>query len=87
MARQRTFFHKCHRCIFRGKPANWEPEAPPVAMLNVHTAEEPAKRAVAKVKVKSPSATAAERPAAKKIASRGKAAAADTQAVKTAANG
>jgi hypothetical protein len=41
MARQRTFFHKCHRCIYRGQSAAWEPEAAP-AMLNVHTAEEPA---------------------------------------------
>jgi hypothetical protein len=41
MARQRTFFHKCHRCIYRGQPAAWEPEEAPAAMLNVHTAEEP----------------------------------------------
>jgi len=25
MAQQRCFYHKCHRCIFRGQPANWEP--------------------------------------------------------------
>ena len=25
MARQRGFYHKCHRCLYRGKPANWEP--------------------------------------------------------------
>ena len=41
MARQRTFFHKCHRCIYRGKSASWEPETPPLAMVNVHAAEEP----------------------------------------------
>jgi hypothetical protein len=41
MARQRTFFHKCHRCIYRGQAANWEPEVPPMATLEVHAAEEP----------------------------------------------
>lgn len=41
MARQRTFFHKCHRCIYRGQAANWEPADAPMAMLNVHAAEEP----------------------------------------------
>ena len=41
MARQRTFFHKCHRCIYRGQAANWEPEEAPM-VLNVHAAEEPA---------------------------------------------
>ncbi|MBK8099125.1 MAG: hypothetical protein IPK26_18610 [Planctomycetes bacterium] len=39
MARQRTFYHKCHRCQYRGKAATWEPE-PQTAMLNVHAAEE-----------------------------------------------
>jgi hypothetical protein len=52
MARQRTFFHKCHRCIYRGKAANWEPVEPPLAMINVHAAEEPAKANVKPVKVK-----------------------------------
>lgn len=32
MARQRTFFHKCHRCQFRGKPAGWQPPAPTVEL-------------------------------------------------------
>jgi hypothetical protein len=45
MARQRTFFHKCHRCIYRGKAADWEPAEPPLAMLNVHAAEEPGPQA------------------------------------------
>ena len=39
-ARQRTFFHKCHRCIYRGQAANWEPEQPAMAMINIHAAEE-----------------------------------------------
>lgn len=41
MARQASHFHKCHRCIYRGQPASWEPETPPLAMVNVHAAEEP----------------------------------------------
>lgn len=24
MARQRTFYHKCHRCQYRGKPATFQ---------------------------------------------------------------
>ena len=40
LARQRTFFHKCHRCIYRGQAANWEPEQPAMAMINIHAAEE-----------------------------------------------
>lgn len=27
MSRQRGFYHKCHRCLYRGKAANWEPAA------------------------------------------------------------
>jgi hypothetical protein len=42
MARQRTFFHKCHRCVYRGQAANWEPAEAPMAMVNIHAAEEPA---------------------------------------------
>jgi hypothetical protein len=49
LARQSTFFHKCHRCIYRGQAANWEPESPQLAVLTLPFAEEPAKRAVAKV--------------------------------------
>lgn len=45
MARQRTFFHKCHRCIYRGKAADWEPAEPPMAMINIHAAEEPGPQA------------------------------------------
>jgi len=40
-ARQRTFFHKCHRCIYRGQAANWEPEVAPMAMIDMHAPEEP----------------------------------------------
>ena len=23
LSRQRTYYHKCHRCIYRGKPSNY----------------------------------------------------------------
>jgi hypothetical protein len=40
LARQRTFFHKCHRCIYRDQPAGWEPPTAPMPMLEVHAASE-----------------------------------------------
>lgn len=49
MARQRTFFHKCHRCVYRGQAANWEPAEVPMSMVNVHAAEEPVHAEVKKV--------------------------------------
>lgn len=57
MARQRTFFHKCHRCIYRGQAANWEPAEAPMAMLNVHAAEEPVHAEVKQVEIARPDAT------------------------------
>jgi hypothetical protein len=51
LARQRTFFHKCHRCIYRGQAADWEPAEQPVAMINIHAAEEPAQAGVKTVQV------------------------------------
>ena len=63
MARQRTFFHKCHRCIYRGQAADWEPEASPLAMLNVHAAEEPVHADVREVALERPAAAAAARAA------------------------
>jgi hypothetical protein len=42
-ARQRTFFHKCHRCIYRGQAANWEPELAPMPMLEVAAVAKPNK--------------------------------------------
>lgn len=39
MARQGTFFHKCHRCIYRGRAADWEPEEAQLVVLDVHAAE------------------------------------------------
>ena len=41
LLRQRTFFHKCHRCIYRGHAADWEPEAVPLAPIEVRVEEEP----------------------------------------------
>jgi hypothetical protein len=49
LSRQRAFYHKCHRCVFRGKCATWEPEKAPVAMVNVHAAEEPSQTEVTEV--------------------------------------
>ncbi len=68
MARQRTFFHKCHRCIYRGKSACWEPTEAPMAMINVHAAEEPAKANVKPVKVKPQPASKRAAPASEKSA-------------------
>jgi hypothetical protein len=49
MARQRTFFHKCHRCIYRGKPAGWQPENPDQGAIELRVAEEPARVGVVEV--------------------------------------
>ena len=68
MARQRTFFHKCHRCIYRGQAADWEPEAPPVPMLNVHAAEEPAHSDIKEVPLARPAASKPAKPAVVKPA-------------------
>lgn len=43
--RQCANYHKCHRCIYRGKAADWEPAEPPMAMINIHAAEEPGPQA------------------------------------------
>lgn len=48
LLRQRTFFHKCHRCIYRGHAADWEPEAAPVTPIDVRVDEE---QVVAAVKI------------------------------------
>ncbi len=68
MARQRTFFHKCHRCIYRGQAANWEPAEAPMSMVNVHAAEEPIQAGVKAVKIPGKAAKKGSRPAATKSA-------------------
>lgn len=40
LARQRTFYHKCHRCIYRGQAANWEPDQSSMATINMQAGEE-----------------------------------------------
>ena len=35
LARQSTFFHKCHRCQYRGKAADWEPEPVPTVEITL----------------------------------------------------
>ena len=64
MARQRTFFHKCHRCVYRGKAADWEPAETPLAMINIHAAEEPGPQAAKPVTLPA-RGKAATKPAAK----------------------
>ena len=54
MARQGTHFHTCHRCVYRGQAATWEPEVPPLAMVNVHAAEEPTQAGIKKVEIPRP---------------------------------
>jgi hypothetical protein len=56
LARQSSNFHKCHRCIYRGQSAAWEPENAPLAMINVHAAEEPAQAGVKIVEIARPAA-------------------------------
>jgi hypothetical protein len=53
-ARQGAFFHKCHRCIYRGQAASWEPENAP-ALLDLQM-EETVAAAVVKVGVAAPKA-------------------------------
>ena len=36
LARQRTNFHKCHKCVYRGKAVDWQAEEP--APLELQTA-------------------------------------------------
>ncbi|MBL8729040.1 MAG: hypothetical protein JNM25_11455 [Planctomycetes bacterium] len=51
LARQQTFFHKCHRCVYRGQAADWQPPEAHLEMINVHTAEEPVQAGVKIVKM------------------------------------
>jgi hypothetical protein len=85
MARQRTFFHKCHRCIYRGQPANWEPEGAPMAMLNVHAAEEPVHADVRPVQLARPQPVRPDRAATPRKAPAKKPAAAKAPRSKAAA--
>lgn len=68
LARQGAFFHKCHRCIYRGQPASWEPEAMPLAMVNVHASEEPPQVGVKDVEIPRPERLL---PAARRAAAHG----------------
>jgi len=59
LARQATNFHKCHRCIFRGKAADWVPEEPELATIDMQTAQDPNPRDVRKVVIPRPQPMAA----------------------------
>jgi len=74
-ARQRTFFHKCHRCIYRGQAANWEPEVAPMAMIDIHAAEQPAKAEVARLELGGKTARSSGKAGHRKGTGLGKAAA------------
>ena len=54
MARQRTFFHKCHRCVYRGQPANWEPNHTSEPQVVLHPVGEPARTGVTEVELPLP---------------------------------
>jgi len=54
LLRQRTFFHKCHRCVYRGQAADWEPEAAPLAPIAVRADEEQVVAAVKTVRIPHP---------------------------------
>lgn len=71
MSRQSCHYHKCHRCVFRGKAADWQPEGSVVASPNgpTHVGE----RAVPAKIVEIPRPTkapATAKPAATKSASK-----------------
>lgn len=38
-SRQECHYHKCHRCIYRGKAASWEPEGSQVQGVGSRVAE------------------------------------------------
>ena len=54
LLRQRTFFHKCHRCIYRGHAADWEPEAALLTPVEVRVDEEEVVTAVKTVAIPHP---------------------------------
>ncbi|HEB54322.1 MAG TPA: hypothetical protein ENI87_13805 [bacterium] len=64
LARQKGNFHKCHRCIYRGQAADWEPEQSRHAMINVHVAEEPGSVDVKEVVLPRPEPAIARRASA-----------------------
>ncbi len=49
MARQRTFFHKCHRCIYRGQAADWKPDESQQVLIAMNVAEAPARVGIVEV--------------------------------------
>lgn len=78
MSRQRTFFHKCHRCVYRGQAANWEPADAPTAMINIHAAEEPVGANVKTIEIARPAKAPAKAEKAAKPSKSAKKAAAKT---------
>ena len=52
MARQGDQFHKCHKCVFRGKTADWQPEELAEIVVELTPAVAPAKSGRARRKPK-----------------------------------
>lgn len=70
LSRQQGFFHKCHRCVYRGQAANWvpPPSAEPLALEVDGEAAEPAPEASRNGKAKkSPKAQKPTKVAAKAV--------------------
>ncbi|MEZ6036915.1 MAG: hypothetical protein R3F29_05510 [Planctomycetota bacterium] len=63
LSRQASHFHKCHKCIYRGQAANWEPEGG--ALLEMPAIEDPNRGGVKKVFIPRPAAAAEEATPAK----------------------
>lgn len=78
MSRQSCHYHKCHRCVFRGKAADWQPEAsaPVPASGPTHVGERavPAKIVEIPRPAKAPAAKAAGKTAAPRKVAKSKSA-------------
>jgi hypothetical protein len=54
LARQATNFHKCHRCIYRGQAADWAPDEPDLATLDMQKARDAKPRDAREVMIPRP---------------------------------
>ena len=63
LSRQACHFHKCHRCIYRGKASDWRPEEE--ASFRIQQGEDPNPADVKRVVIPRPEAEESPRVAAK----------------------
>jgi len=56
LARQATNFHKCYRCQYRGKAADWAPDEPELA-ISMQTAQDTNPSDVRKVVIPRPASS------------------------------